>query len=74
MLLIGHTLSEASNACPLALRIEFTLEANVSERDKVSGRGNFKENVIGVVKSGGAWSNVHVMRGNSFSQSRWHIE
>ena len=33
---------------------EFTLEANVSERDKVSGRGNFKENVVCIVKSGGA--------------------
>ena len=44
---------------------EFTLEANVSESDKVSGRGNFKENIVCIVKSGGAWSNVHVMRGSS---------
>ena len=42
---------------------EFTLEA---KRDKVSGRGNFKDNIVSIVKSGGAWFNVHVMRGNSF--------
>ena len=45
---------------------EFTLEANVSERDKVSGRGNFKENIVCIVKSGNPRSNVRVMRGKSF--------